>query len=80
MRSVAGLSFSDDNWARHLSRSIAEYLRNCFINSFFFFFLPLMFGSILGLWDVQPLVPILPGSARGGLPLRHGSQTGPDIS
>jgi hypothetical protein len=33
------------------------------------FFLRIVFGSVVGLWAIQPPVPGLPGSVRSGLPL-----------
>lgn len=45
--------------------SIAEYRKNHFID----FFLSVVFGSLLGLWDIQYFVPGPLGSVRGGFSL-----------
>lgn len=49
-------------WVEH------SIIRNHFIN-LFFSFLPIVFGSVVGLWGLQPPVPGPSGNVRSGFPL-----------
>jgi len=54
----------DDSWARQGYMSIAENHQE----SFHWLFSPVVFASILGVWAIQSLVPVHPGSVVQGLP------------
>lgn len=66
--SVVGWNHFDDDWASHRSMHTAEY----YYELFHWLFFLIVFGSILHLLDILPLVPGYPESIRVGCLLRCG--------